>query len=97
MVNIETPQGDQESYRFAVQIGTILQSAGWKVRGISQVVFLGGPPTGIDFAVHSKDSVPGDAYTLKEVFDLIGLAPTWTIRSGVPEGTFELRVGHKPN
>lgn len=96
VVNIEIPQGDHESYRFATQLASILQAAGWKVENISKVVYLGEQPVGIELAAHSKDSIPSDAHTLKEVFDLFGFTPTWMILTGMPKGTFDLRVGHKP-
>lgn len=92
-IDVVAVLGDGESYAFARELDSLLNSAGWKTQGVSKAVFSG-VPAGLIIQVHDKETAPHHAASLQHALGTIGFQSPGELLPQKPENSVTLIVGH---
>jgi len=101
-IDIVVQLGNSEAMNFAEEFVAIFRRAGWdagKNGGISQTVYGGEPPQGVQVMLNEGEykagHLPNGAVALVRALDASGLAPQGFLNPQIPAGQIQLRVGTK--
>jgi hypothetical protein len=95
-IPVESPAGDQEAERLALQLISILKSEGWESGNSDTLVYFNPPIEGIIISVRNLDSAQPHVSILQRAFEAIGMPAKIKVDDSAPQPPIQLFVGHKP-
>src|SRR5262249_44021705 len=95
-IPVESPAGDQEAERLALQLISILRSEGWESGNSDTLVYFNPPIEGIIISVRNLDSAQPHVSILQRAFEAIGMPAKIKVDDSAPQPPIQLYVGHKP-
>jgi len=94
---IESPAGDREAERLALQLISILKSEGWAAGNSDTLVYFNLPIEGIIIRVRNLDSAQPHVSILQRAFEAIGMPAKIEVDDTSLQPPIQLCVGHKPS
>jgi len=97
VINLSSLFGDQESVRFANELGIAIKSAGWRIQ--KRTIGLlrhPQPPPGIIAGVNNLKNLPDHAQTLIKAFSAVGFKIEMQEDTNLPVSIIELIISSKP-
>ena len=96
-ISTESPAGDREAERLALQLICILNSEGWEAGNAGSLVHFSPPIEGIIISVWNLDSAQPHLSLLQRAFEAIGMPAKTEGNDTSPRPPIQLVVGHKPS